>query len=168
MKLINNFIFLGAIILLSLSSCKNQTSEFEWTKDKKEIAKKEISIVIDGIIENALKVNVQSAIKPYLNSPDFTIVNPDGTTDKYEDFKNKAIESFSQLKEYSQTTINQEYRFLNKDIVLYTWIGKAKMELKTGENMVFNSYVGTMLFKKLNNKWRIVYAQETASPVIMK
>ncbi len=170
MKLTNNLssllFFMGTIILFSLTSCQNQSTEFEWTEQEKEIAKKEISNVVKVIIENAEKVDVQSAIEPYLNSPEFMLVNPDGSVDNYDNFKNKATESFNQFTAYNQTTIKEEYRFLNKDLVLYTWIGKAEIILKTGEKMNFKSYVGTMLFSKLNNEWRITYAHESASPPI--
>lgn len=52
--------------------------------------------------------------------------------------------------------------------MLYTWIGKAEIELKTGEKINFDSYVGTMLFRKLSNKWKITYAHESASSPIEK
>ncbi|MBE9468065.1 MAG: hypothetical protein IMY72_07060 [Bacteroidetes bacterium] len=162
--------FMGTLILFSftLTSCQNKSSKFEWSEKEKEIAKKEISNVVKGVIENAEKADFQSAMKPYLNSPEFTIINPDGSIDDYKNFKIKGIESFKQLTAYYQTTIKEEYRFLNKDLVLYTWIGKAEIELKTGEKMNFESYVGTMLFNKLNNEWKITYAQETASVPVIK
>ncbi|MFI1770248.1 hypothetical protein [Thalassobellus citreus] len=175
MKLTNNLssflIFTGTIILfsfLTLTSCQNQSTEFEWTEKEKEIAKKEISNVAKMIIESAEKVDIQSAIEPYLNSSEFMVVNPDGSIDNYDNFKINGIKSFKQFTAYNQTTIKEEYRFLNKDLVLYTWIGKAEIILKTGEKMNFDSYVGTMLFNKLNNKWRITYAHETASPPVIE
>ena len=174
MKLTNNLssllFFMGTIILFSftLTSCQNQSAEFEWTEKEKEIAKKEISNVAKVIIESAEKVDIQSALEPYLNSPEFMVVNPDGSIDNYDNFKINGTESFKQFTAYNQTTIKEEYRFLNKDLVLYTWIGKAEIVLKTGEKMSFDSYVGTMLFRKLNSKWRITYAHETASPPVIK
>jgi len=174
MKLTNNLssllFFTGTIILfsLTLTSCQNQSAEFEWTEKEKEIAKKEISNVAKVIIESAEKVDIQSALEPYLNSPEFMVVNPDGSIDNYDNFKINGTESFKQFTSYNQTTIKEEYRFLNKGLVLYTWIGKAEIVLKTGEKMNFDSYVGTMLFRKLNNKWRITYVHETASPPVIK
>ena len=96
------------------------------------------------------------------------VINPDGSIVNYDNFKINGIESFKQFTAYNQTTIKEEYRFLNKNLVLYTWIGKAEIELKTGEKMNFDSYVGTMLFSKLNNEWKITYAHESASPPVMK
>jgi len=174
MKLTNNLssllFFTGTIILfsLTLTCCQNQSAEFEWTEKEKEIAKKEISNVAKVIIESAEKVDIQSALEPYLNSPEFMVVNPDGSIDNYDNFKINGTESFKQFTAYNQTTIKEEYRFLNKGLVLYTWIGKAEIVLKTGEKMNFDSYVGTMLFRKLNNKWRITYVHETASPPVIK
>ena len=169
-KLTSLLFFMGTIILFSftLTSCQNQPAEFEWTEKEKEIAKKEISNVAKVIIESAEKVDIHSALKPYLKSPDFIVITPDASIDNYDTFKSTNIESFKQFKAYNQTTIKEEYRFLNKDLVLYTWIGKAEIELKTGEKMNFDSYVGTMLFSKLDNDWRITYAHESASTPVMK
>ena len=169
MKPINNLssllFFMGTIILFSFTftSCQNQSTEFEWTEKEKEIARKEISNIAKVIIESAERVDIQAALEPYLNSPEFIVVNPDGSCDNYDNFKIKGIEAFEQFTAYNQTTIKEEYRFLNKDLVLYTWIGKAEIELKTGEKINFESYVGTMLFRKLSNKWKITYAHESAS-----
>ena len=160
---------MGTLIMFSftLTSCQNESSNYEWSQQDKETAKKEISIVVNGVIKSAEITDFQSASKPYLNSPEFTIINPDGTIDDYANFEINGKEAFKQMTSYFQTTINEEYRFLNKDIVLYTWIGKAQIELKTGEKMDFESYVGTMLFKKINNEWRITFAHETASPAVV-
>lgn len=161
---------MGTLILfsLSLTSCQNEPSKFEWSEAEKEIAKAEISDVVKLVIESAEQADFQSAKTPYLNSPEFTLINPDATVDDYEKFRLKGIASFEQLSAYYQTTIREEYRFLNKDLVLYTWIGQAELELKTGDVMNFDSYVGTMLFNKINNEWKITYAHETASAPVMK
>lgn len=170
MKRLNQLqVLMTAIILLSLSlsSCQNQCSEFKWTEAEKEIAKKEITETAKQVIKGARKADFQMAATPYLNSPDFFIVNPDATYNLYEGFEKNGKEFFSQLAIYDQTTIKEEYRFLNKGLVLYTWIGKAGIELKTGDKMKFESYIGTMLFQKIKGEWKITYAHETASQPIM-
>lgn len=52
--------FIGTIILFSftLTSCQNQSTEFEWTEKEKEIARKEISNIAKVIIESAERVDI--------------------------------------------------------------------------------------------------------------
>ena len=47
-----------------------------------------------------------------------------------------------------------------------TWTGSSEFELKTGEKMKIEPYVGSMLFRKQKNEWNIVYAHETTVPPV--
>ena len=137
----------------------NQITELE-----KETAKKEIRNVAIFILEHINKLDIETALKPYLNSPDFLLINPDGTYLDYAKFRVTNIDFFKQLVAFNQTTIKEEFRFITKTEVLYTWFGKSVMTLKTGERITNDSYIGTMIFKKINNEWRITFAQESTSP----
>jgi hypothetical protein len=162
------FVYLGIAIISSLLlvSCQNESSEK--TAQEKETAKKEISDIGKGIIQSVERLDIESALKPYLDSPDFLMINPDGSYQDYADFKSANTEAFKQLTSMKQTNIKEEFRFLSKTEVLYTWFGKNEIELKTGEKIKNESYIGTMLFSKINNEWRIVYAHESASPAIQE
>lgn len=155
------------------SGCKNQNKSkeqnslsSEMSTEEKEIVKKEISAVGKFVIENAAKLDPETAMKPYLNDPEFLVINTDATYGDYAKMRTSNIEAFKQLFSFKQTTIKEEFRFLTKMEVLYTWFGKNEIELKTGGKITNESYIGTMLFKKINNKWKIVYAHESASPAI--
>jgi hypothetical protein len=162
------FILLGTLIMFSLFfvSCQNESSEL--TPQEKEIAKKEISDIGKGVLQSIERLDIESALKPYLNAPDFLMINPDGSFADYNGFKRTGTETFKQLTSMKQTTIKEEFRFLTKTQVLYTWFGKNEIELKTGEKIKNESYIGSMLFSKINNEWKIVYAHESASPPIQE
>ena len=149
------------IMFLSVPSCKNENSEL--TSQEKESIKKEISNRIDEIIIGAGQLNIEMAMKPYSNSKDFLVVNPDGTYLDYNGMKEMNTESFKQMSSLKFSTENENFRFLTINKVLYTWYGQNEFELKTGEKMKIDSYVGTMLFEKSNNEWKITYAHESAS-----
>ena len=76
-------VLIGAFFLstLALFSCKNERPEL--TSEEKETAKKEISAQIGKIIEGAGQFNIEMAISPYSNSPDFLIVNANRTFFEY-------------------------------------------------------------------------------------
>lgn len=151
---------------LFLFSCKNEPSEL--TSKEKETIKKEISARINEIVKGAKQLDIEAAMKPYSNSETFLIINPDGSFSDYNGMKNANAKSFKEMSSLNFTTINEEFRFLTNNQVLYTWFGKSEVELKSGEKMKFESYVGTMLFSKINNEWKIVYAHESASPPVVK
>jgi len=161
-------LLLGTLFISSLFlvSCQNESSEM--TSQEKETAKKEISDIGKSIVQSVEQLDIESAIKPYSDSPDFLIINPDGSYQDYAGFKNANTEAFKQLTSMKQTNIKEEFRFLSKTQVLYTWFGKNEIELKTGEKIKNESYIGTMLFNKINNEWRIVYAHESASPAMQE
>lgn len=77
--------------------------------------------------------------------------------------KEANAESFKQLGLMKFVTKNEKFRFLTKNKVLVTWYGQNEFELKTGEKMEIKSYLGTMLFKKIGNEWKIIYAHESAT-----
>lgn len=162
------FIFWGTLIMFSLFlvCCQNESAEL--TSQEKELAKKEISDIGKGVIQSVERLDIESALKPYANSPDFLMINPDGSYADYNGFKSTGTETFKQLHSMKQTTIKEEFRFLTKTQVLYTWFGRNEIELKTGEKIKNESYIGSMIFSKINNEWKIVYAHESASPPIQE
>jgi hypothetical protein len=75
-------------------------------------------------------------------------------------------ESFKSVKSMSFTTVKEDFKFLSKDLIMCTWIGNNEFELMTGEKMKIEPYVGSMLFCKKDNEWKIIYAHESsAQPV---
>ena len=138
----------------------------ELSPAEKETAKKEISARIDEIIKGAKDLNVEAALKPYFNDSDFKIVNPDASVTDFKTMNNVQAESFKTLASMNFTTTKQDFIFLEKDLVMCTWTGKNEFQLKSGEKMKIEPYVGSMLFRKKDKEWKIIYAHETTAPPI--
>ena len=156
-----------------LFGCKNSgeprkatQEKTEMSSEEKETAKREISARVDEIVKGANSLNVDAAIKPYSNEADFKIVNPDASLADYQTMKNTQNEAFKTLASMNFKTIKQDFTFLETDLVMCTWTGSNEFELKSGEKMKIEPYVGSMLFRKRNNEWSIVYAHETAAPPV--
>ncbi len=170
-KFLNIIIICSSILLFSCqtndNTKTNQTTEL--SSADKETVKKEISARIEEIIMGAKELNAEAASKPYSNDPYFKIVNPDASVTDFTTMKNVQSESMKTLASMNFTTIKQDFTFLEKDLVMCTWTGINEFKLKTGEKMKIDPYVGSMLFRKKDNEWKIVYAHETtASPVTIK
>ena len=138
------------------------------TDQEKESAKKEISAKIDKIIQGGKNLDIETAMQPYSNTENFLIINPDATVSDYQKMKSENAEAFKKMSSLNFTTVNKEFRFLSESQVLLTWFGKSEVELKSGEKIKYESYIGTMLFSKENGEWKIIYAHETASPPIQE
>ncbi len=172
-KILTVIIFTLSVLLFgcqtndSKKADANQATEL--SSEEKETAKKEISARIDEIIKGAKELNVEAALKPYSDEPDFKIVSPDASVADFATMKNVQTEGFKTVTSMNFTTIKQDFTFLEKDLVMCTWTGMNEFQLKTGEKMKIDPYVGSMLFRKKDNEWKIIYAHETsAAPVTIK
>ena len=169
-KILSSIILFSSVLLFSCRSNENRntadTQKTELSASEKEVAKKEISGQINEIINGVKELNAEAALKPYSNDPDFKIVSPDASVTDFTKMMKVQTESFNSVKSMSFTTVNEDFRFLSKDLIMCTWTGKNEFELKTGEKMKIEPYVGSMLFSKKDNEWKIIYAHESsAQPV---
>lgn len=157
-----NILFICLAGLLSiLTSC--QEARPGWSGAEKEAAKKEISARIDEIIKASENLDVDAAMEVYWNGEEFRIISPDASASSYEDYKNTMKAFFGEMKSCSFETIDEEFRFLGRDQLLYTWYGNNTVVFNSGENLEIPSYTGTMLFEKIDGEWKIIYAHESAA-----
>jgi ketosteroid isomerase-like protein len=178
MKTVNLFSVLIIITFLNffaVCGCKNpdnptaDSQPAELTSDEKEIIKNEISNKIEEVIKGVKNLDVDAAAKPYSNDADFRIVNPDATVTDFQTMKDSQSEVFKTLASMDFKTIKQDFTFLTRDLVICTWTGSNDFVLKSGIKMKIDPYVGTLIFRKKDNEWKIIYAHETtALPVIME
>ena len=146
-----------------------KAADKELTADEKEDIKKAISKRIDEIIQGAKELNVDKAASVYSDDAEFKIVNPDATVTDFATMKKGQAEGFKGLNSLNFATIKQDFTFLSKDLVMCTWTGKNEFELKSGEKMKIEPYVGSLLFKNKDGVWKIIYAHETtATPTPIK
>ena len=164
----NLSLFMTIILALTLfTACRNsdhsmkKAEDKELTTDEKEVIKKAISKQIDVVIQGAKELNVDKAASVYSDDVEFKIVNPDATVSDFANMKKVQAESFKGLKSLNFMTIEQDFTFLSKDLVICTWTGKNEFELTNGEKMKIEPYIGSMLFKNNNGVWKIIYAHET-------
>ena len=163
------------LTLVAFGGCRNpnastdDTASTEISSDEREISKKAISERIEEIIKAAKELDVDAALKPYASDADFKIVNPDASVTGFQTMKNAQAEAFKTVVSMNFRTLKQEFIFLTKNLVICTWTGSNEFELKTGEKMKIDPYVGTMIFRRTDNEWKIIYAHETtASPVTIE
>ena len=160
-------IYLAALLFCGCQNADNSknaaNNDTKISPAEKQQAEKEIAGRIDEIIAGAKKLDFDSALRPYSNTPDFTIVNPDGSVNNFQEMDKGQKAFAATAKSILFTTTKESFKFFSKTLVMCTWEGRNEFELKTGERLKVDPYVGSMLFSKKNGEWKIIYAHETSA-----
>jgi ketosteroid isomerase-like protein len=155
------------LVLFFLFGCAKQ-EPIQMTPQEQETAKKEIREVINLNCQACEKLDVEADLQQYSNSPDYIFINTDGAMMDFQGAKKLTAEFFKSLSSCKLTTVKDEFRFLPNNIVLYAWLGKCEMTLKTGEHLKIDTYGATNVFSKINNQWKIIYSEESALPPVQE
>jgi ketosteroid isomerase-like protein len=155
------------LALFFLVGCAKQEPA-RMTPQEQETAKKEIREVLNLLVQAANKMDLEALMQPYLNSPDFILVNTDGSMVDYQGAKNGTADLFKSLASLKFTGVKDEFRFLSNNVVICAWLSKCEMTLKTGELSKFDRYGVTFVFSKINNQWKIIYSHESALPPVQE
>jgi len=158
-----NLFFMLALIFFF--GCVKQEPT-KMTLKEQETAKKEIKEVVGLIIKGLEKLDAEVAFQPYSKNNDFILFTVYGTMVDYQTAKNEHADWFKTLSAIKVTTIIEESRFLSDNIVICPWLGKFEMTLKTGERVTVDFGV-TMIFRKINNQWIVIYQQTSQIPPAM-
>jgi|SRR3989339_418120 len=154
----------NSLLILSFFFIACRQQPHQGTPQEKETAKKEIAVIVDGIVRGCDQLDIQEALKPYSDSPDFVAVNTDGSVVDYEGFRTINAEVFKAASSFKFITAKQDFHFLAENLVLCTWIGSSDIVLKSGEHFKIPAFATTLLLNKVNNEWKILYSHQSASP----
>lgn len=132
------------------------------TPQDQNTAKKEISAVVKLINQNLEKMDVEALFQSYSDSSDF--ITTDGSMANLQVFKNHNAAWFNSLAVLKVTTFSENYRFLPGNIVICSWTGKYEMTLKTGEQLKISKFGTTYIFRKIDNKWKVIHQHASSLP----
>jgi hypothetical protein len=79
--------------------------------------------------------------------------------------KKLAEEGVKTIATMTLTTTHTDVKVLTKDIVLCAWKGKGTVTLKAGDKMTYDPDALTLVFRKIDGKWKIAYSHESATIV---
>ena len=153
------------LALLFFFGCTKQEPTL-MTSTEQETAKKEIKEVVNVIFQGLEMLDAEAAFQPYLNTPDFILFTVYGTMVDYQGAINGHAAWFKTLTSIKVTTLKEEFRFLPDNLVIYPWLGKFEMTPKSGEQLAVNFGV-TMIFRKIENQWKVIYQQTSQVPAAM-
>jgi hypothetical protein len=159
-------LFIMLILFFFFEFSKEEPAQM--TSQKQEAPKKEITEVVNLIFQSLEKMDVEALFKSYSNSPDFILFTAVGTMVNYQQAKMEHAEWFKTLSSLKVTKIKDEFRLLKDSKVIYSWLGKFEMVLKTGEKLKIDRFGITFIFSKIDNHWKVIYQHSCSSPPIQE
>ncbi|GAB4019943.1 YybH family protein [Spirosoma koreense] len=131
-----------------------------------QVDEKEIDTLTKEFFKNVEKLDIETCMSFFEDSPDFLSINPDGTVGDYGSLKKLNADGFSQMASFKLTPKKEAIRILSDSQVLYAFNHSQDATLKNGQKLHYENVSGTMLFTKINGAWKATFYQESASPPV--
>ena len=123
-----------------------------------------VKVISDKITEYSEGAQLDSLLSCYDNSPTFLAFGSDGKMRNFEEFKKICTEYYNTLKEQKVVTIHEKFHVIDTNLVVLGWTGNIIAQFKNGDTMKMNNYSVTFVFKKIDNKWKVIHSHESALP----
>jgi hypothetical protein len=156
-------LYLMVLTFFSFFSCVNKSPKSLSDSNRKKI-EKEIKEEINTLIMKFEVLDTDEAFKIYSDSSDFLMIGSDGSLCDYQTFFNGNKKYLETCSSFKLTTIEEKIKILSSDLVVFSWIYKARAILKTGEQNIWDKAGASFLFKKIDNKWKVIYYHESSLP----
>jgi hypothetical protein len=125
---------------------------------------KEVKSVFDKMTRYSEEAQLDSFLSCYDNSPGFLHFSGDGKMRNYEELKKICTEYYSTLKEQKLSTITEKFNVIDTTLVIVGWTGNIIAQFRNGDRMIMNNYSVTNVFKKIDDKWKIIHSHESSLP----
>jgi len=158
--------FFAILLLFTVVGCTSKQSD-QLSQQQKEQIQREITVIGDSIMARAMRLDARW-LDYYMDSPDWGMVNMDGSRWDYQYAKNNQLDTAKSYTSWKWTTTHQDFKFLAKDIVIYAWDGKDETILKSGDKIACNPHAYTLVFKNVAGQWKVIYSHDSAIPVNQK
>jgi ketosteroid isomerase-like protein len=155
-------LLLAAIII---AGCTQQQSD-QLTQQQQDQIKKEIKVVSDSIIARLERLDT-TWLDYYADSPDWVMFGADGSQWDYQTTKN-AQAIFASVASYKWTTTYEHFVIVTKDVVIAASQNKDEMTMKSGEKITYDPHAYTLVFKRIDGTWKVVYSHDSGTPVMQK
>jgi hypothetical protein len=147
-------------LLLLIVSFSCGTNNKPVSDAQKEKIKDEVKEVVNTIFKGAEEANADMIIGIYLDSPDF-VFTYNGNTFSYKQCADMAKSAFSTLRNQKITVVDEKYAVLDNSTVMVTVNNKCLMNYKDGHSVLQDPWISQMLFKKIDNKWKVISGSES-------
>ena len=134
---------------------------------QKEKIKGEIKEVVNTFIKGIEEADADMVLGTFLDSPDF-VYTYNGNSLSYKQAVEVMKPFLSTLVNQKGTIIDEKYAVLDNATVLYTNNSNWLMNFKDGHSILQNPWIVQLLFKKIDNKWKVISAAESGTEQSVK
>lgn len=154
------------MICMLLFSCGTQNGD-KLSDQEKEKIKSEISPLMNQIVQNSESGNIDKAIEPYSNKPEFVSIS-NGQVSDYNKFLEGNRQYFEAMKSQKFTETLMNYTFVSRETVIVTWGGSAITKMKDGQQIKVDPFAASLVFSKSDGIWKVIYNHESGvfAPVV--
>lgn len=136
------------------------TNNKQLSDAQKEKIKGEVKEVVDTFFKACEEVNFDMALGTFYNSPDFAYIN-NGYAFSYKESVDVFRPVFATFLNQKITVADEKYLFPDNSTVLYSNHCKSLTNYKDGHAVLQDPTVMLFIFKKIDNKWKIIYGVES-------
>ena len=156
------------VILIMLIACFSCGTNNKPVSDaQKEKIKGEVKEVVNIFIKGCEDANFDMILGTFLDSPDF-VYTYNGNSLSYKQAGEVMKPFLSTLVNQKGTIIDEKYAVLDNATVLYTNNSNWLMNFKDGHSILQNPWIVQLLFKKIDNKWKVISAAESGTEQSVK
>jgi hypothetical protein len=149
------------LVAIALFSCKQQSKTAGVELDTAKI-QTEVQAVVMKIREAALHADSARLYELFaLNDPDFAYMEITGTYYDVTAFKKMVQDFYGAIKTEILRKGNEKFYYLNENNVLWSSSAGITVDYKDGKREVYEPFGITLLLRKKDNKWKIVFIQES-------
>jgi hypothetical protein len=149
------------LITTILFSC-SQKSNSVLSEEQKTKIKNEIQPVIAQIHEAAANVDTMKLYEVFsFVDNNFTYVETSGAFYDKTAYKNMVRQFYTPLKSEIIEKGTEKYTYLSEENVLWSYSGALVATYKNGQEVKYEPFGMSMLFKKVDSKWKVVFLQES-------
>jgi hypothetical protein len=152
------------LLIVSFSCRTNNKPVSDAQKDK---IKGEVKEVVNTIFKGAQEANFDMAVESWLDSPDFVYMS-NGNTFNYEAFVEAMKPMIGSFLNQKCTIVDEKFAVLDNSNVVYSANTKWLVNYKDGHSVLQDPWAMLFLFKKVDNRWRVISCTETGAEKIVK
>lgn len=146
------------LLLIVCISCG--TNNKPLSDAQKEKTKGEVKEVVNTFYKGCEEVNMDMVLGTCLNSPEFAYIN-NGYVFSYKECMDIFKPVFASMLNQKITIVDEKYTFPDNSTVFYSNHCKSLTNYKDGHAILQDPTVMLLIFKKINNEWKVIYGVES-------
>ena len=146
------------VVLIACFSCGINDKPVSDAQKEKIVG--EVKEIVHSVFKGAEEANFDMVVKTWYDSPDFVYMC-NGKTYTYKETMDEMKQFLNVLLNQKCTIVDEKYAVLDNSTVLGTINTKWLMNYKDGHSVLQDPWAVQFTFKKIDNKWKVIYHVES-------